>query len=275
MLVPARKLIAVLVGSFAFGFLIAPNIVDLLLPTAGGNWLWVIAMVLFCLGLLVGLAYLVKRYQVDPSKVFGTVPQRRTILRTTLLAIPLVLLGIGTIYLLYLPLSFVVPEFVDSWLLDATFPIVQEHGRYPVAITLILLLLLDGFGPFVEEVFFRGFLYRRLERKWSFTPAIVVSSALFALPHSDILGAFFFGIVMTLLYVRLESLWIPIAVHVVHNLLVTLLTVVDIARDSTTTTDTVTVSEFQAEWPWGVAGLLFGGGWFVWFVRRWWPRPDA
>ncbi len=71
-------------------------------------------------------------------------------------------------------------------------------------------------GPFFEEIIFRGWLYGGLKDDWGDVPALVLSSALFALIHGDAPGLpalFSLGMVFGWVYRRSGSLWASILVH--------------------------------------------------------------
>jgi len=86
-----------------------------------------------------------------------------------------------------------------------------------------LVIVLAGFAaavsaPVVEEIFFRGFLYRSLRNRFSIVSACVISSIMFALPHTQYpldarVEVAIFGIAACLLYERTGSLLPGIAMH--------------------------------------------------------------
>jgi membrane protease YdiL (CAAX protease family) len=85
-----------------------------------------------------------------------------------------------------------------------------------------LLLLFGGaiIAPFVEEVFFRGFVFTGLRRKWSWQKAAVVSAGLFAMVHfipTSILPIFILGLIFALLYQISNSIWPAILMHMLTN----------------------------------------------------------
>lgn len=85
-----------------------------------------------------------------------------------------------------------------------------------------LVLFLGGavIAPFVEEVFFRGFVFAGLRGRWSWQRAAVVSSALFAVAHvvpTSVLPIFILGIVFALLYQVSGSIWPAILMHMLTN----------------------------------------------------------
>lgn len=73
-------------------------------------------------------------------------------------------------------------------------------------------------APVLEELVFRGFLYRAWERQWGWVPAMLLTSVLFGLYHSYFLSAFVGSIIFVCLLRRTGTLWAPIAVHSASNL---------------------------------------------------------
>ncbi len=90
-----------------------------------------------------------------------------------------------------------------------------------------LTLLGIGLAPaFAEEVFFRGFLQRRLEPTWGRMTAVVLAAAAFGVFHLDLAQgtvAFFAGLVLGWTAERLGSVRPCIAAHAVNNLVFVLL----------------------------------------------------
>lgn len=87
------------------------------------------------------------------------------------------------------------------------------------------VLALAVWTPIAEEVFFRGFILRGLANRWGFTPALVISAAVFAALHlapALLLPVFVTGLLLGFLYQRTGSLWPCIAVHAAQNLVAVL-----------------------------------------------------
>jgi len=84
------------------------------------------------------------------------------------------------------------------------------------------LVLACGLGPVAEEVFFRGILFTAVRKHTSRLVAMLVSGALFAVVHTNLIGflpILILGCLLADLYERTGSLLGPIAVHVLHNTL--------------------------------------------------------
>jgi len=104
-------------------------------------------------------------------------------------------------------------------------------------LTLIGAVLFVGI---TEEVVFRGFLLNALLKKLKLWPAIAVNEILFVLIHfpiwiyaghdfrtflSSIVAVFFLGGLFSFSFVKTRSIFVPIALHMIWNLLVTLFAV--------------------------------------------------
>ncbi len=86
----------------------------------------------------------------------------------------------------------------------------------------VRLLLLSWFlGPVVEEIVFRGFLYRAFERQWGWLGSTAMTSALFGLLHPSNFAATALGsVILVCLLRRTGSLRACILVHAAFNVLV-------------------------------------------------------
>ncbi len=81
-----------------------------------------------------------------------------------------------------------------------------------------------GVAPFAEEYLFRGLLYRALDREWGGRRAVIGSAAFFAIYHPPIswIPVGIVGIAAALLFKKTGSLIPPIALHLVYNAMVCL-----------------------------------------------------
>lgn len=93
------------------------------------------------------------------------------------------------------------------------------YGVWGLIVALVVGALI---APIIEEVFFRGFFYPALRRKFGVFWAILVSSLIFGIFHLNawlFVPTFLIGIVLAYLYERENSLGPPIALHVANNLI--------------------------------------------------------
>ena len=89
------------------------------------------------------------------------------------------------------------------------------------------LLLMVALAPVVEELVFRGLLYRMLRERWGILVSVAVSAAFFSLIHHGMLFSpqLVGGIIFALAYEWSRSLWVSIALHMGANAAVYLLSV--------------------------------------------------
>jgi membrane protease YdiL (CAAX protease family) len=84
------------------------------------------------------------------------------------------------------------------------------------------LMFLGGvvIAPVVEELFFRGFVFAGLRKRYGWKKAVVISSLFFALLHltpTAILPIFFLGCIFAYLYHRSNSIWPGTLLHALMN----------------------------------------------------------
>jgi membrane protease YdiL (CAAX protease family) len=77
------------------------------------------------------------------------------------------------------------------------------------------------FGPFIEELFFRAFMYNAAKKVMRAFLAAVVTSGVFAFLHTNVVGFFpimVLGVLLTYMYEKTGSLVPSVTIHIVHNL---------------------------------------------------------
>ena len=94
--------------------------------------------------------------------------------------------------------------------------LIFENTRFPV------VLLFGGavIAPFVEELFFRGFVFTGLRQRLGWKQAALVSAGLFALAHfipTSIVPIFILGLIFAYLYQISGSIWPAILMHMLTN----------------------------------------------------------
>lgn len=95
----------------------------------------------------------------------------------------------------------------------------EEEKRAPWLIVYSIFLACIA-GPILEEIFFRGFLYPALKKRWGMNAALVLSAALFSSIHQNVfafLPVFVLGLVLGYLYEERGNLMPSIFLHVIHN----------------------------------------------------------
>ena len=217
-------------------------------------------------GIVVVLLIAARSARLDWHRLLGAwLP--RSEWQLSAIAFPLAATAYGGFWLLWGPLSLVAPEFVRSYALEGIPDLLTRDDPARLALDIVAIVVV---APVVEEILFRGFLLHRWAGRWGTATGVILSSAVFAVLHVELIGHFIFGVAMCALYVRTRSLWMPIAAHAVNNAFALSLAFPD-ALGAAPPAPT-TVEEFRAEWPVGVIALLLGVAGLAWFWRRFgWP----
>jgi membrane protease YdiL (CAAX protease family) len=224
------------------------------------------AMLIIYGGIVVVLLVAARSATLDWNRLLGpTLPQ--TEWRLAAIAFPLAALSYGGFWLLWGPLSFLAPDFVRSYALEGMPDLLTRGNPARLVLDIVAIVVV---APVVEEILFRGFLLHRWAARWGTTTGVILSSAVFAILHVELVGHFIFGVAMAALYVRTRSLWVSIAAHAVNNAFALTFAFPD-ALGGTPPAPT-SLEAFRAEWPIGVLVLVIGAAGLSWFWRRYGPR---
>lgn len=88
--------------------------------------------------------------------------------------------------------------------------------------TLLIIASVGIAAPLIEEILFRGLIFRELERKTTMKLTIIVQALLFGIYHLNLAHstmAAVMGIFLGLSLYWTESIWAPILIHLINNLL--------------------------------------------------------
>lgn len=94
---------------------------------------------------------------------------------------------------------------------------------------IVLMISTTVTSPIAEEFIFRGLLLNRLIKKTNKWGGILISSLLFAAVHMQaekLIATFLFGIIASLIYLKTKNLFVPILIHILHNSLAFIQTLV-------------------------------------------------
>ncbi|MDJ0703999.1 MAG: type II CAAX endopeptidase family protein [Leptolyngbyaceae cyanobacterium MO_188.B28] len=201
----------------------------------------------------------------------GTIPQGFPWTKTVFLIGAVLIFSQGAAQISYHLLSFLYPSLVQSILQEDLLRSAQSTltPLYRVLMLFTILVVL----PIAEEFLFRGILIHRWGTKWGIPRAIVFSSVLFGILHTNLLGLSVFGLVMALLYLKTRTLLIPIICHLLNNLLAIALGFLPPLTDSVETIDTL--AELQANWWMGLLCIAISAPFVMRFIYQNWPRPEA
>ena len=209
--------------------------------------------------------YTIKKYDLSSIAIFeGALTE----LRQVWFFIPLIIMTIGVVWVSIILLDLVSPDLAE-WYFDWLNSVeLFEIGPDTTLIQYGLIFFVGAvFAPLVEEIIFRGIMVERFGAKYGYKSAVIFSSLIFGVLHMDIIGAFVFGVVLSVLYLQTRSLLLPFLIHAANNGAVVLLIFFDdyINLGSTDTIDTY----LENIW---IGFLLFVGsfGWLIWFLKDNW-----
>ena len=125
-------------------------------------------------------------------------------------------------FILFIPLLFLV-----SFLIQYILP---EYEQQKIVLNFKRTLLEDKgilldvlvIAPIVEEIIFRGYIYRLLKSKIPIVFSMIISSTLFAIIHFNVLSyilLFVLSVFLTYTYERNGSIVCPIIIHSLFNLI--------------------------------------------------------
>lgn len=158
------------------------------------------------------------RVHLNYEKFMGHVPHNYNwlFLFTIIFAVIILSLGLGELsrYII----STIDPNLLNHIPSTSVFYTSDETPFAPF-LNFIDFIIVVIMAPIVEEFLFRGVILHRFTIKWGVKWAILGSSLIFGFLHKDFIGAFVFGIVMCILYIKTASILVPILAHMINNLL--------------------------------------------------------
>ena len=150
-----------------------------------------------------------KKYQYRPNykKAFS--------IKNVLSIAGIAFLGQYALDLLMILVYFVMPgifaQYVD----------LMKNLEINAANPVLMIFCVGIFGPLVEEVLFRGMVFGKLRRVFSFWPAALISGAIFGLYHMNLVQGIYagvFGIILAYVFEKTETIWGCYLLHALFNL---------------------------------------------------------
>jgi membrane protease YdiL (CAAX protease family) len=125
--------------------------------------------------------------------------------------------------------------FLTVYLIITALPI--KSGQFPTAFSSWFNFIIGS--PFAEEVLYRGVVLRHFATRFGTVRGTLISAGLFVVLHlpawivlnklgplaliGSSLQIFVYGVLFAVLYLRTKSFWAPFIVHVVNNLVLSIL----------------------------------------------------
>lgn len=129
-------------------------------------------------------------------------------------------------YLYYFIIVLVLAQISMSWGIEipgfqqqeSHIPLIGEEAMGAV----IAITIITFFAPILEEIFFRGFIFRTMLKRWPLKLAFVASAVIFAVIHLEfqsIIPLFLLGLILNWMFYRTKSLYPGIFFHIINNVI--------------------------------------------------------
>jgi len=232
----------------------------------------VMFMFMFYAIIMIWIVWKFRSFNVDYNKIIGRFPLNYKWYWIAGIVALLIVFSLGAYWLQYYPLSFIIPSYVNSVLNESDFYTMADTTSL-VIYNLLIVLVGVIVAPIVEEFLFRGVILQRLALKWGVTGGVLISSFIFGILHNDILGAFVFGIFMSLLYINTRTLLVPMACHILNNALALGFGIIGIVVDGSETASTL--AQFQSDVWTGIVPLLVSAPLVIYYMYKNWPKKGT
>ncbi len=230
----------------------------------------ILAPILYSL-IFLGLSAVIVRSPLRLALLMGHWPQHLAWVQLLWLVAGLFLFSLGAFQVSYLGLALFAPDLVETTLQQSLI-LSADQAANPGLYNLLVLFSVLVVAPVTEEFIFRGVLLHRWAVKWGIRPAIVLTSVLFGVLHSNLVGLFVFGVVMSLLYLSTRSLAVPMVAHALNNAIAS---GVDFLSSQSATNTIDTLAEFRASWWVGPLCLLVSAPWVLRYMAYHWPNDET
>lgn len=127
------------------------------------------------------------------------------------------LLLVALYTLLCMPLVTVVNAISMLFVDNTVVAMSNEILELPFVAALVLIAM---FGPFSEELVFRGFIFNGYKKDGNTLGAVLLSALVFGFMHMNFNQAgyaFVIGIALAFAYVATDSIWAPVVMHFIIN----------------------------------------------------------
>jgi uncharacterized protein len=271
--VKARHLVIMLL-LFAIATALLTRLLEIVTHIPAKDPLWMMVGYLILMPSLTGwLIWQLRSVQGDLTFILGKMPRRPHYLRLAGLTIATLVASLACFCLLLYGLFVLHPDWMVKLMTQTktvrvTGSIVPELQRVLTAIVLVIA------APLTEEFIFRGFLFHRWAIKWGVPTALITTSILFGILHTNFIGAGLFGFINGLLYVKTKTLWMPIALHAMNNAIAC----AGMFASTATATSRSPSDPLKLGAGFGVTGvmlLVLSAPWIIRFIIQNFPRRDV
>lgn len=135
--------------------------------------------------------------------------------------------------------------------------------------TVVFFILTVITAPILEELLFRVVFFKRLSRVFDVYVGMIASSIIFGILHVElaVVGAIIFGIANCILYLKYRNILIPMTVHFLNNLIVSIPTLFSSADSiSGAESELLTLNDASTYLIVGIITLIIGLFLFIRFI---------
>lgn len=135
--------------------------------------------------------------------------------------------------------------------------------------TVVFFILTVITAPILEELLFRVVFFKRLSRVFDVYVGMIASSIIFGILHVElaVVGAIIFGIANCILYLKYRNILIPMTVHFLNNLIVSIPTLFSSADSiSGAESELLTLNDTSTYLIVGIITLIVGLFLFIRFI---------
>lgn len=125
------------------------------------------------------------------------------------------------------------PDTIAEVMTQLFTTLAQEDNPFWISVCMAMMGTIVA--PLVEEFTFRGLFFHCWSARYSLKTGLLLTAALFASLHpQNFVGMFVFSLVLSLLYLRTRSLWVPIGIHAIYNGIIFTGNLLSVATDNST-----------------------------------------
>ncbi|MEC4807079.1 MAG: CPBP family intramembrane glutamic endopeptidase [Jaaginema sp. PMC 1079.18] len=228
---------------------------------------------LWLYGVIAGWCFFqMRRSRLQMKPLIGSFRGTREQWRLLFLVFPTLLFSIGSGQLLFYMLALIAPDSVKNILQNSNLFLHSSEGFYAFAYNFINAVVLIIVAPIIEEFLFRGIIFQRFAARWQIGTGIILSSLLFGILHLNPIGLSVFGAIAALLYLRTNTLIVPILFHAINNLIVAIISWATI--NSANTPPTVTEMQNTQTLITGLLFIVVSAPILIWYIQKNWVRKE-
>ncbi|MEI3611914.1 CPBP family intramembrane glutamic endopeptidase [Pseudogracilibacillus sp. SO30301A] len=180
------------------------------------------SIILFVLFPLFWFKKQMKKYDMHVKEVITWEGMTKKLPSLFLITLTVLLFSLAFFWVQTYLFSFIAPNFAENQLL-ITVEMVKEYEQASSVQMFCIFISACIIAPVAEEFIFRGYFLKRIAQKTNIIFSLIITNLIFAILHMDYIGAFMFGFLLSLIYLKTNNLLYPIMIHFLNNTLVSLL----------------------------------------------------